>query len=169
LRQNFYYSYSYDLTNTLQYNLSEVKQNENTNETAAVKVIGVKPKPCSKFIWNEFLLKPISKKINHQWLVNLVHGYLNQSSVNIFGCTVYVTLIARRSQKYAGTRFLKRGGCNEGYVANEVETEQIVHNGCISSFEKGYFTSFVHMRGSIPLFWSQDPKVMPKPPITSNF
>jgi hypothetical protein len=28
-----------------------------------------------------------------------------------------------------------------GYVANEVETEQIVHNASISSFQKGYFTS----------------------------
>lgn len=74
-------------------------------------------------------------------------------------------LIGRRSQKYAGTRFLKRGGTNEGYVANEVETEQIVHNASVSSFEKGFYTSFVHTRGSIPLFWSQDPKAVPKPPI----
>lgn len=79
-------------------------------------------------------------------------------------------MIARRSSKYAGTRFLKRGGTNEGYVANEVETEQIVHNASISSFQKGCFTSFVHTRGSIPLFWSQDPKAVPKPPINSiNF
>lgn len=87
--------------------------------------------------------------------------------LNIFGCSVFVTLIARRSQKYAGTRFLKRGGTNEGYVANEVETEQIVHNSSVSSFSKGFFTSFVHARGSIPLFWSQDPKQVPKPPINS--
>lgn len=90
------------------------------------------------------------------------------SRLNIFGCTVYVTLVARRSAKYAGTRFLKRGGSHEGYVANEVETEQIVHSGHTSSFDKGYFTSFVHCRGSIPLFWSQDPKQVPKPPIVGK-
>ncbi|CAF0829465.1 unnamed protein product [Brachionus calyciflorus] len=169
LRQNFYYSFTYDLTNTLQHNFAFIKQTENTSSTNptsnSVKLIGGKNKPCSKFLWNEFLLQPILKKISYQWVVYLIHGYLSQSSINIYGCTVFVTLIARRSQKYAGTRFLKRGGTNEGYVANEVETEQIVHNGSVSSFQKGYFTSFVHTRGSIPCFWSQDPKAVPKPPI----
>lgn len=100
--------------------------------------------------------------------INFFNYFLNMLRLNIFGCTIFVTLIARRSQKYAGTRFLKRGGTSEGYVANEVESEQIVHNGSISSFERGYFTSFVHTRGSIPCFWSQDPKAVPKPPIVSK-
>lgn len=163
LRQNFYYSYTYDLTNTLQQNLTSIKR---TNDSSDEKTYGVYNKPCSKFLWNEFLLKQFSEKISYCWKLNLVHGYLSQSSLNIYGCNLLVTLIARRSQKYAGTRFLKRGGNNEGFVANEVETEQIVHNASISSFQKGYYTSFVHLRGSIPLFWSQDPKAVPKPPIT---
>lgn len=50
-------------------------------------------------------------------------------------------------------------------MANEVETEQIVHTSFLSSLKKGNFTSFVQMRGSIPTFWSQDPKQVPKPPI----
>ena len=33
---------------------------------------------------------------------------------------------ARRSREYAGTRYLKRGLNNQGYAANDVETEQIV-------------------------------------------
>lgn len=41
-----------------------------------------------------------------------------------------------------------------------------MHNASVSSFTKGNYTSFVHTRGSIPLFWSQDPKAVPKPPIT---
>ena len=166
LRLNFYYSYTYDLTNTLQYNQAEIKQDYlNSNGSDNIKNIGVRNKPCKKFCWNEYLLRPIMKKISYRWVVYLIHGYLSQSSLNIFGCSVFVTMIARRSSRYAGTRFLKRGGTNEGYVANEVETEQIVHNACISSFNKGKFTSFVHVRGSIPLFWSQDPKQVPKPPI----
>jgi hypothetical protein len=44
---------------------------------------------------------------------------------------VHVTLIARRSNRYAGTRFLKRGANLEGDVGNEVETEQIVCDGSI--------------------------------------
>ena len=41
-----------------------------------------------------------------------------------------------------------------------------MNNAAISSFQRGQFTSFVHVRGSIPVFWSQDPKAVPKPPIT---
>ncbi len=40
---------------------------------------------------------------------------------------VYVILIARRSRYFAGARYLKRGVNDEGNVANEVETEQIVY------------------------------------------
>lgn len=59
-----------------------------------------------------------------------------------------------RSSKYAGTRFLKRGANFQGDVANEVETEQIVHDSGLSSFNNGHFTSFVQMRGSIPGIFS---------------
>lgn len=163
-KQNFYYSYTYDLTNTLQFNLVRMQTRESSDENLQ-KIYGFRNKPCYKFMWNEFFLKPVLKRLNYQWVVRLVHGFLAQSSLNIYGCNLLVTIISRRSQKYAGTRFLKRGGNNEGFVANEVETEQIVHNASISSFEKGYFTSFVFCRGSIPLFWSQDPKQVPKPPI----
>jgi hypothetical protein len=47
-----------------------------------------------------------------------------------------VTLIARRSNRYAGTRFLKRGANMEGHVGNEVETEQIVCDASIGG-DKG--------------------------------
>lgn len=33
--------------------------------------------------------------------------------INVYGKPLYVTLIARRSNKYAGTRFLKRGTNDE--------------------------------------------------------
>ena len=40
-------------------------------------------------------------------------------------------------------------------MANEVETEQIVHNASVLSFKSGWFTSYVQLRGSVPSFWSQ--------------
>jgi hypothetical protein len=56
-----------------------------------------------------------------------------------------------------------------GAVANDVETEQIVWDmSSTPSLETGKFTSFVQRRGSVPLFWSQDPSsrgVVGKPPI----
>lgn len=169
LKQNFYYSYSYDLTHTLQFNLTEMSTKNYDDTIEDDSIIGYLNKPYLKFVWNDFLLKPLRNRVNYQWILNLVHGFLSQSSLNVFGCSIFVTLICRRSQKYAGTRFLKRGGTRDGYVANEIETEQIVHNSSVSSFRKGLFTSFVQMRGSIPVQWSQDPKQVPKPPIQIDF
>lgn len=64
-------------------------------------------------------------------------------------------------------------------MANDVESEQIVSDALTTSFYTGHpsdpdrirpnprFTSFVQVRGSIPLFWSQDHTQMAgKPPIT---
>ena len=94
--------------------------------------------------------------------------------MSIFGHTIYVTVIARRSRFFAGARFLKRGINDKGHVANDVETEQIAHDANTTSFyypEGKYgnnpaYTSFIQHRGSIPLYWSQEgSQYTPKPPI----
>ena len=65
----------------------------------------------------------------------------------------------------------------QGYVANDVETEQIVSEMLTTSFHAPgpeYFanpnyTSYVQHRGSIPLHWTQDNTgVSPKPSIESK-
>lgn len=54
----------------------------------------------------------------------------------------------------------------QGDVANEVETEQVVHDASVMSFTAGSYSSYVQVRGSVPLYWSQDiSTMMPKPPI----
>jgi hypothetical protein len=64
-----------------------------------------------------------------------------------------------------------------GYVANDVETEQIVSEVLTTSFHgpgpklfgNPNMTSYVQHRGSIPLHWTQDNAgVTPKPPIELN-
>ena len=78
-------------------------------------------------------------------------------------------MIARRSKEFAGTRFLKRGSNDEGQVANEVETEQIVHDATSNLHPNGRYTSYIQLRGSVPSFWSQDlTGIRPKPQITSE-
>ena len=72
-------------------------------------------------------------------------------------------LISRRSRYRAGTRYFRRGVDNEGNVANFNETEQILliegPSGLSNGFnpESNYSSkfSFVQIRGSIPLFWSE--------------
>lgn len=55
----------------------------------------------------------------------------------------------------------------QGDVANEVETEQILCDASVMSFTAGSYSSYVQVRGSVPLYWSQDiSTMMPKPPIT---
>eukprot|EP00298_Acanthocystis_sp_HF-20_P000132 c1015_g1_i1.p1 GENE.c1015_g1_i1~~c1015_g1_i1.p1 ORF type:complete len:145 (-),score=54.10 c1015_g1_i1:3-383(-) len=97
----------------------------------------------------------------------MIHGYLSQRLIGVCGRTARLTLIARRSWRFAGTRFLKRGLNCEGYVANDVEVEQLLC-GDFSMKPNSLqgITSFVQMRGSVPLFWGQDTSVLdPKPEI----
>ncbi|KAL6268652.1 hypothetical protein P5V15_001786 [Pogonomyrmex californicus] len=130
---------------------------------------GIRSNPQRRFVWNSHLLKPVEKDLHPEWILYVIHGFIGQSNVSIFGRSMYVTVIARRSNKYAGTRFLKRGANFDGDVANEVETEQIVHDSGVSSLSKGRFSSFVQMRGSVPAHWSQDvSKMVPKPTITCD-
>lgn len=66
-----------------------------------------------------------------------------------------ITLISRRSVKRAGLRYLRRGVDDEGHTANGVETEQILSDPEWKSSCKIH--SFVQIRGSIPIFFSQSP------------
>ncbi|QSZ33271.1 hypothetical protein DSL72_002859 [Monilinia vaccinii-corymbosi] len=66
-----------------------------------------------------------------------------------------LTLISRRSVKRAGLRYLRRGVDEDGNTANGVETEQILSDSTWAPLSKIH--SFVQIRGSIPLFFSQSP------------
>ncbi|XP_013912441.1 PREDICTED: polyphosphoinositide phosphatase [Thamnophis sirtalis] len=188
LSSNFYFSYSYDLSHSLQYNLTvlrmplDVLKTETTrtrqecfdifeDEGLATQngncVFGICSDPYRKYVWNGKLLDVVKTAVHRDWLLYVIHGFCGQSKLLIYGRPVYVTLIARRSSKFAGTRFLKRGANCEGDVANEVETEQILYDASVMSFSAGSYSSYVQVRGSVPLYWSQDiSTMMPKPPIT---
>lgn len=68
-------------------------------------------------------------------------------------------LISRRSVQRAGTRYFARGVDSNGNCANFVETEQIVY------VPPGHIYSFVQIRGSVPLYWSQRPTLKYKPKV----
>ncbi|PFH55330.1 hypothetical protein XA68_18569 [Ophiocordyceps unilateralis] len=131
------------------------------------------------FVWNDYLLQPIVKTLPnaYDWCRPIIHGYIDQAALSIYGRTAHITVIARRSRFFAGARFLKRGANDLGYVANDVETEQIVAESLTTSFHapgprlycNPQYTSYVQHRGSIPLYWTQDSTgVTPKPPIELN-
>ncbi|KAJ2156756.1 phosphatidylinositol-3,5-bisphosphate 5-phosphatase [Coemansia sp. RSA 552] len=166
LTKNFYYSHTYDITHTLQRNVHMWRRRDEWQYQ-------------SMFVWNYQLICNATQGIGlgAEWTVALIHGYVDQSKLSIFGRDVYITLIARRSRIFAGVRYLKRGVNDAGYVANDVETEQIVNTMEVTSFDMPYgrpfsnpgYTSYVQHRGSIPLFWSQETSgIAPKPPIEIN-
>ncbi|CCF56292.1 hypothetical protein KAFR_0A08580 [Kazachstania africana CBS 2517] len=177
LSKTFYFSYTYDLTNNLQTNILREKLKAVGKDDISIP-IGI-PNYNEMYIWNNYLLEPIFKCFNavYDWFQCIIHGFIDQVNVSVMSKSVYITLIARRSHHFAGARFLKRGVNNQGFVANEVETEQIVSDMILTSFHKpgnGYFdndcyTSFVQHRGSIPLYWTQEASNLTgKPPIEIN-
>jgi hypothetical protein len=156
LTKDFYFSYTYDLTNSLQHNM-----------TAATSKTFPPPPFKDMYAWNFYQTRELESLVGHLnssfWVLPVVHGAFMQRVCNIFGRLLSLTLIGRRSRHFAGTRYLKRGVSDEGYVANDVEVEQIVH---AESVKEGLFSSFLQMRGSIPTFWTQESSVtLPKPPI----
>ncbi|XP_057841139.1 phosphatidylinositol-3-phosphatase SAC1 [Cryptomeria japonica] len=152
LTKDFFYSYTYPIMQSLQKNVL-------ANDMAGMQYENL-------FVWNAFLTRTIRQKCNNtRWTVALVHGNFRQVKLSIFGRVFVVTLISRRSRHFAGTRYLKRGVNDLGRVANDVETEQIVLDEDAGT-GKGKMSSVVQMRGSIPLFWSQEAsRLSPKPDI----
>lgn len=72
-------------------------------------------------------------------------------------------IISRRSKERAGLRYQRRGTNDEGQVANYVETEQILYVKRGSG--QTHLMTFVQFRGSIPLYWSQNPFNLKPPPV----
>ncbi|XLR58760.1 hypothetical protein HN51_013140 [Arachis hypogaea] len=95
---------------------------------------------------------------NHQirWGRQKADAYnLMLVKLSISGRDFHLTIIARRSRHYAGTRYLKRGVNEKGRVANDVETEQIVFADARDGSPMK-ISSVVQIQGSIPLFLSQE-------------
>jgi len=58
------------------------------------------------------------------WVMPLIHGHWQQRTLALASQTLTISIIARRSRHFAGTRYRKRGTNDQGHVANDVETEQ---------------------------------------------
>jgi hypothetical protein len=78
-----------------------------------------------------------------------------------------LTVISRRSIKRAGLRYLRRGIDDEGNCANCVETEQILSTP--EWDDSRPIRSFIQVRASIPLYFSQSPySFKPLPVLTQS-
>lgn len=152
LNKDFYFSYTYNLARTLQANFTADAPADPFD---------------SMFVWNEYLSRPLRQALqSSSWVIPLIHGFWQQRSLALFGRTLTVTLIARRSKHFAGTRYRKRGVNFKGQVANDVEAEQLVDAGIDRRTGIPQLASVVQVRGSIPLYWNQEGVTHLKPDIT---
>ncbi|KAJ8920227.1 hypothetical protein NQ315_011888 [Exocentrus adspersus] len=154
---SFYYSHTTDLTNSLQ-RLCNLEKQDAIDPQALWKTVD------DRFFWNKHMLKCIIDTENplcDPWILPIIQGYIqiedckvevgrelgssaSDASYEIFT----LCILSRRSRFRAGTRYKRRGVDENGEVANYVETEQIV---AYQSHE----VSFVQVRGSVPVYWSQ--------------
>jgi phosphatidylinositol 3,5-bisphosphate 5-phosphatase len=140
LTKNFYFSYTYDVTRSLQENFL-------TTSTRPF------PPPPFKdmYVWNFFLTREFEACLDHTtsyyWIMPIIHGAFVQRKVNDYGRYLNIALMARRSRHFAGTRYLKRGVNEQGQVANDVEHEQILHDESLSP--PGNFSSYLQVRGTM--------------------
>ncbi|CAF1112317.1 unnamed protein product [Adineta steineri] len=148
--QCFYYSRTYDLTNTVQ---RSVNQDEN---------IPLWKRADERFFWNRQMLSELlnladKEHLDSQWIQPIIMGYLDQCHFTANEDTdVQLILISRRNRHRSGVRMHCRGIDEDGNVANYVETEQIVRTNT-------NLMSFVMIRGSVPFYWSQ-PGIRYRPP-----
>ena len=164
--KQLYFSYSYNLTNPLQRNFVESFKKDmvyNFVNEAYKNIVGkisLEKSTNYFFTWNYFHIEEFFKLIiedyeNYQsWLNYFIYGYFGQNFCNIKGLWLQISVIARRNRHFAGTRYLKRGITSDGNVANDVETEQILEE--VSDWiDRPKISSFIQIRGSIPVYWSQ--------------
>lgn len=133
MTRNFFFSYTYDLTSTLQRNLTKASEPHSYDKNGW--------NFNDRFAWNHHMLQPAfgrkndaddthGQPVKSRWVLPLVYGHVDQASyvclllwclplpnlpsypiveLTALGRVVFITLIARRSRHFAGARYLKRG------------------------------------------------------------
>jgi hypothetical protein len=153
---SFYFSRTTDLTNSLQRLCALDKQNL-VDPKALWRTVE------DRFFWNKHMLKDLIELDNplcDPWILPIIQGYIQienckvdlpqefQSSSGKNYEIFTLCILSRRSRFRAGTRYKRRGVDEDGQCANYVETEQLVAY-------QTHEVSFVQVRGSVPVYWSQ--------------
>ena len=74
---SFIFSYTYDLTHTLQFNFTSQNQVNPDEVTQEHMCFGTRYEPTWKFVWNEYLLQPLKSQVHSRWLLWIIHGTTN--------------------------------------------------------------------------------------------
>ncbi|KAI9291423.1 hypothetical protein K502DRAFT_296956, partial [Neoconidiobolus thromboides FSU 785] len=136
-------SYYYDLTNSLQR-----KESIHKNENSFFEEFN------NEFWWNRTIQLDFIQGNLDLWIIPIIQGYFQTELCEIDGFQFNLTVVSRRSVNRLGMRYQRRGVNECGDVANFTETEQILE---LKRESINHVCSFLQIRGSIPLFWSQSP------------
>lgn len=149
----FYFSYTYDLTNSAQRNEKIDSPSWKTSD--------------SRFFWNHYLTEDLQNLARDdpraaKFIQPVIYGYAKLIDKVINSTPISVGLITRRSRFRAGTRYFRRGIDENGNVGNFNETEQIlvVKESLDGSSQ---FFSFLQTRGSVPVYWAEINNLKYKP------
>ncbi|XP_072265470.1 synaptojanin-2-like [Pyxicephalus adspersus] len=107
--------------------------------------------PGNWFFWNRLLHVPLKhyQVSCSDWLLKVICGGVEIRTVYASHRKAKACLISRISSVRAGARFHIRGVDDDGHVSNFVETEQTIY------VDDNDLSSFVQIRGSVPIFWEQ--------------
>lgn len=155
-RNTLYFSNGYDLSLS-NYCLAKnnyVKQND-SNLFSFSNV---------KFVWNYNNSQKIDNELLKDYLFPIINGFVEIKNCNSYEKNFEYVVISRKEHKRSGCRFIVRGADLNGYTANFSETEQIVVMYNSTSYEYNLY-SYLQIRGSVPLIWSQLPNLQLNPPI----
>ncbi|KAK9159100.1 hypothetical protein Scep_005674 [Stephania cephalantha] len=147
-----YYSYETDLTINLQ-------RATKLADGRVGKSLWKQADP--RFVWNRNLLEELIENKLDAFIIPLVQGSFQTAEFTLKDLPAKITLISRRCTRRLGTRMWRRGANLEGDTANFIESEQILEF-------KGFNSSFLQVRGSIPLLWEQIVDLSYKPQIRIN-
>ncbi|XP_031350029.1 phosphatidylinositide phosphatase SAC2 isoform X1 [Photinus pyralis] len=154
---SFYFCPTCDITNSLQ-RLCNNEKKTGFKEAPIWKMVD------DRFFWNKHMLKDLIESknpLNDPWILPIIQGYVQIEDCRVEMGNDYqgvttspkfeiftLSIISRRSRFRAGTRYKRRGVDDNGECANYVETEQMItyHH---------HQVSFVQVRGSVPVYWSQ--------------
>jgi phosphatidylinositol 4-phosphatase len=164
---SFFFSYNYDLTLTQQQKakLSSISGSSFSLSPHASKALNspdlLWSRADERFFWNRNLVTDLISNHADGWIVPFVSAYIEFKYECVVESEKFSMLfISRRSKFRQGCRFTKRGIDLDGNVANFVETEQIL------IFPDGKITSYVQIRGSIPIKWSSIVTMKYEPVVT---
>ncbi|KAJ2724243.1 hypothetical protein GGI07_002113 [Coemansia sp. Benny D115] len=150
-----FYSYDYDLTRSLQ---------EKDSQPPVAERAPLAHAAARDYWFNWHFQQRLLANNAHEWALPLIQGCVQVAACDIkTGESFQVCVLSRRNWRRIGMRYERRGINSEGYVANFVETEQIlaVEVGGMQT----YYASFIQTRGSMPFYWKQTPSGLQPAPV----